>query len=101
MNLLHQAPAESFDGLTSWHELLIANADRYVATIGAEDGGLAQRGRAALEFHIDEVPISDRPCLVHFDLRPGNILVREGALAGIIDFESCRGGHASMDFFKL
>jgi aminoglycoside phosphotransferase (APT) family kinase protein len=47
------------------------------------------------------VPQSDEPCLVHFDLRPGNVLVRDGRLVGIIDFESCRGGHASMDFFKL
>lgn len=38
---------------------------------------------------------------MHFEVRPGNILVRDRHLVGIIDFESCRGGHPSMDFFKL
>lgn len=41
------------------------------------------------------------PCLVHFDYRPGNILVREGRLVGVIDFESSRGGSAGIDFTKV
>lgn len=101
MALLHQSSAESFDGLENWHELLIGNADRYVASIGSDDAELAERARSMLARHLDEVPSSREPRLVHFDLRPGNVLVREGRLVGIIDFEACRGGHPSMDFFKL
>lgn len=101
MARMHSVSAGSFDGTASWHELLTGNADRYVASIGGEDIGLAERARDVLRRHLGDVPTSETPCLVHFDLRPGNILVREGRLVGIIDFEACRGGHPSMDFFKL
>ncbi|MGB0114169.1 MAG: aminoglycoside phosphotransferase family protein [Ilumatobacteraceae bacterium] len=101
MALMHRSHAESFDGVQSWHELLAGNADRYVASIGTADSELAERARAMLVRHLVDVPTSDRPCLVHFDLRPGNVLVSGGHLVGIIDFEACRGGHPSMDFFKL
>lgn len=98
---IHSVPAGSFDGMQSWHELLGANADRYVASVGPDDIALATRARDVLRRHLKEVPTPTSPCLVHFDLRPGNVLVRDGRLVGIIDFEACRGGHASMDFFKL
>lgn len=101
MARMHAVPADSFDGLDSWHALLSGNADRYVASIGDEDIRLAEQARDTLNRHLAEVPTSEDPCLVHFDLRPGNVLVRGGRLIGIIDFEACRGGHASMDFFKL
>lgn len=101
MARMHSFPTASFDGMASWHELLIGNADRYLASVGAEDIGLAKRARDLLARHLAEVPTSEEPCLVHFDLRPGNILVRDRHFVGIIDFEACRGGHGSMDFFKL
>jgi aminoglycoside phosphotransferase (APT) family kinase protein len=101
MALLHQARAESFEGMDSWHAQLRANADRYLASIGDDDRALAERAHGMLGRHLVDVPESDDPRLVHFDLRPGNVLVRDRRLVGIIDFESCRGGHPSMDFFKL
>ena len=101
MALLHQSPAESFDGEGSWHDLLVGNARRYATVIGVGDQSLAERASALLQRHLDEVPPADSACLVHFDLRPGNLLVSDGRLIGIIDFESSRGGHPSMDFFKL
>jgi len=41
------------------------------------------------------------PCLVHFDYRPGNLLVENGKLVGVIDFETSRGGSAEIDFTKI
>jgi aminoglycoside phosphotransferase (APT) family kinase protein len=98
---VHRTAAASFDGQPTWHSLLVGNADRYVTMIGGDDGELATQAHTVLERHLGEVPDSDRPQLVHFDLRPGNVLVRDGQLVAIIDFEACRGGHPSMDFFKL
>lgn len=44
---------------------------------------------------------TDGPCLVHFDYRPGNLLVNNGVVVGVIDFESSRGGSACIDFTKV
>ncbi len=44
---------------------------------------------------------ADGPCLVHFDYRPGNVLVRHGKIVGVIDFETSRGGSAEIDFTKV
>ena len=101
IGLIHSVPAESFDGEANWHELLIANADRYVESVGGPDHATAAQARYILGRHLHEVPVADNACLIHFDLRPGNVLVRDGQLVGVIDFESCRGGHGSMDMFKL
>ena len=40
----------------------------------------------------------DGPCFVHRDFRPGNILVQDGKLTGIIDWASGRFGFAEQDF---
>ena len=47
------------------------------------------------------LPPPDGPCLIHMDYRPGNILMAEGAITGLIDFESARGGSAERDFCKI
>lgn len=44
---------------------------------------------------LDEV---DGPCIVHYDYRPGNILVHDGTISGIIDWASARSGFAQEDF---
>ncbi|MCR8641151.1 aminoglycoside phosphotransferase family protein [Paenibacillus sp. N1-5-1-14] len=55
--------------------------------------------------HFDGVfsalPDPDGPCMVHMDYRPGNILVNGNEVAGIIDFESARGGSSEIDFTKV
>lgn len=55
--------------------------------------------------HFDRVfsalPDPDGPCIVHMDFRPGNILVDGNEVAGIIDFESARGGSSEVDFTKV
>ncbi len=55
--------------------------------------------------HFDGVfsalPDPDGPCVVHMDFRPGNILVNGNEVAGIIDFESARGGSSEIDFTKV
>lgn len=48
-----------------------------------------------------ELPPPDGPCLVHLDFRPGNILVNDDSVTGIIDFESSRGGSSEIDFTKV
>lgn len=47
------------------------------------------------------LPQADGPCVVHMDFRPGNILIHNNAVVGIIDFESARGGSSEIDFTKI
>lgn len=47
------------------------------------------------------LPEPDGPCYTHFDYRPGNVLVQDGHITGLIDFESARGGSACLDFIKI
>lgn len=48
----------------------------------------------------EKMPPADGPCVTHMDYRPGNILVKDSKIAGLIDFESSRGGSSSIDFTK-
>lgn len=43
----------------------------------------------------------DGPCVVHRDFRPGNILVHEGKLQGIIDWAGARASFAEEDLCTL
>jgi Ser/Thr protein kinase RdoA (MazF antagonist) len=47
------------------------------------------------------LPDPDGPCYVHYDFRPGNVLIQRGRISGLIDFESTRGGSADYDFIKI
>ncbi|CUB09712.1 homoserine kinase [Bacillus cereus] len=53
------------------------------------------------ERHLKLLPTPDGPCFIHMDFRPGNILVCENQVTGIIDFESVRIGATEMDFTKI
>ena len=54
------------------------------------------------EFFFTDLPPAEPPCTVHFDFRPGNILVDKGInIKGLIDFESSRGGSPDIDFTKM
>lgn len=43
----------------------------------------------------------DGPCIVHLDFRPGNLLVQNGKIQGIIDWASARYGFAEEDFCPI
>lgn len=43
----------------------------------------------------------DGPCIVHRDFRPGNILVSNGTLQGIIDWAGARASFAEEDFCSI
>jgi aminoglycoside phosphotransferase (APT) family kinase protein len=49
----------------------------------------------------EALPDPDGPCYVHYDFRPGNVLIHGGRISGLIDFESTRGGSADLDFIKI
>lgn len=51
--------------------------------------------------NLDLLTAVDGPCVVHRDFRPGNIIVREGKLKGIIDWAGARASFAEEDLCTL
>jgi len=46
---------------------------------------------------LDDCPYADAPVMCHGDINPGNILVRENRLAGLIDWEFAQGNDPAYD----
>ena len=51
--------------------------------------------------HVSQMDAADGPCMIHRDFRPGNLLVSDGKLQGIIDWSSGRASFAEEDFCFL
>lgn len=51
--------------------------------------------------HIYLLTAVDGPCIIHRDFRPGNIIIHEGKIQGIIDWASARASFAEEDFCPL
>lgn len=51
--------------------------------------------------HVDALNLVDGACLIHRDFRPGNIIIFDGKITGIIDWASARASFAEEDFSPL
>jgi Ser/Thr protein kinase RdoA (MazF antagonist) len=63
--------------------------------------GLFERCLCHFDRGFAALPEPDGPCVVHMDFRPGNILINDNKVTGIIDYESARGGSTEIDFTKI
>ena len=106
---LHLNKANGYGDLIQSQEL---NSDpRIPFTLKFEEGfsecshhlskALLERCRIYFDTHIKLVQSVDGPCLIHRDFRPGNLIVDDGKLQGIIDWASGRGGFAEEDFCPI
>ena len=64
-------------------------------------GDLIEQALEYYERHVDTLTGADGPCIIHRDFRPGNLIVNEGKLQGIIDWSSARAGFAEEDFCSM
>jgi len=62
---------------------------------------LLKQSRSYYDAHIDHLTSVDGPCMTHRDFRPGNVIVNEDKIMGIIDWAGARGGFAEEDFCPL
>lgn len=103
---IHLNRESAYGDLTEPHNL---NSDpRVYFTLKFEEGllecegnlpkELLQQSRQYYDAHVDLLLSVDGPCMIHRDFRPGNIMVNEGRLQGIIDWASGRAGFAEDDF---
>lgn len=51
--------------------------------------------------HVDALSLVDGACIIHRDFRPGNLIVLDGKITGIIDWASARASFAEEDFSPL
>lgn len=51
--------------------------------------------------HINLINSVDGPCMTHRDFRPGNVIINDNKIQGIIDWASARAGFAEEDFSPL
>lgn len=59
---------------------------------------LIEECRIYVDTHLDLLTLTDGPCIIHRDFRPGNILVHDGKVSGIIDWSRARASFAQVDF---
>ena len=62
---------------------------------------LLEQCRDYFDTHINLLASVDGPCMIHRDFRPGNVMVDDGKLQGVIDWSSARAGFAQEDFCPL
>ena len=51
--------------------------------------------------HLAELGMLDGPCITHRDYRPGNVMVHNGKIVALLDWEIARGGFAEEDFAHM
>lgn len=62
---------------------------------------LLEQCRRYFDSRIDLLATVDGPCMIHRDFRPGNVIVNDGKIQGIIDWASGRASFAQEDFCPL
>jgi len=61
---------------------------------------LAEVSERFLDDYIELVPTDFDPVFVHHDYNPGNILVEDGEIVGILDFDYAHSSHGQRDLVK-
>ena len=89
-------PVDSHDWLDAYRNQC-AEFERLVFPL--LDGG--ERGRAERLFSEVETLVGFEPALLHADLGPDHLLVRNGRLAGVIDWGDARVGDPALDYAWL
>ena len=103
---LHQIKMPSYQLVGSesgdwWKSIRIKFYERIDECKGHIDNSFLIKCSIRFEEMFSNLPKSDGPVLVHFDYRPGNILVKDDKIIGLIDFETSRGGSPDIDFTKV
>jgi aminoglycoside phosphotransferase (APT) family kinase protein len=99
LRLLHGVQVAGRVWLPAARQRYRAKAERCVG-LGLIDAALA----AATDHRwagVEDALANVRPALIHRDLQPGNIVVRDGRFASVIDFEQARIADPYYDFVKL
>ncbi|WP_026696087.1 phosphotransferase family protein [Peribacillus kribbensis] len=106
---LHAASLEEKDlsspvsnEFTNWHEFIEEKFFSFAEDAKeVMDPELFQWSTNYFREHVETLPDPDGTCFIHMDFRPGNLLVQDNRVRGLIDFESARIGAVEGDFIKI
>lgn len=73
----------------------------YNECVGHLPEDLLSKCRKYFDEHIHLLNAVDGPCIIHRDFRPGNIIINQGKIMGIIDWASARSSFAQEDFCAM
>ena len=80
-------------------------SDRFRAALGKERSEARSRLSAPLFRAVEHLSLPATipfpPCLIHNDFSPGNILVQDGRLAAVVDWDNAVVDVAPLDFVKM
>lgn len=106
---IHQSRVGGYGDLIFPHDL--SSDPRVYFTLKFEEGfdecsnhlpkALLEQCRLYYNANINLLASVDGPCITHRDFRPGNMIVNNGTLQGIIDWSSARASFAEEDFCCL
>lgn len=106
---IHLNRLESYGDLTQPQNLSsdsrVPFTHKFVESVSECNGHLPQRlldkAQQYYDGHINLLRLVDGPCIIHRDFRPGNTMILNGELTGIIDWASARASFAEEDFSPL
>ena len=67
--------------------------------VSLDAGWLVEATNTALD-NMEKIPEDFQPVLVHHDFNPGNILVEDGEINGVLDFDYAHSSHSVRDIAK-
>jgi aminoglycoside phosphotransferase (APT) family kinase protein len=81
----------------SWYEWMKDWAEPYIEDIGdSRFSDLQEDARKFMEEHKELANVSD-PCCVHFDVTPDNLIVKNGRINAVLDWEKAISGAPEWD----
>lgn len=109
--MLHEIPMPSYDlgskqqdgNLSlSWHSALRSHFEEWLGIgKGSVPDEIQEKSRLMFEHNYLKLPEPVSPTLIHYDYHPGNLLMQDSQITGILDFEGARGAVPALDFTKV
>ncbi|MCH4888108.1 aminoglycoside phosphotransferase family protein [Acidaminobacter sp. JC074] len=103
---LHKVPMDNYclssTPSNDWHLALTNRFSEWVEECRHHyDSDFISQCEHAFKRLLNKLTDYGGPSLLHFDFRPGNVLILDDKITGLIDFESARGGAPGLDFTKI
>ena len=106
---IHSNITKKYGDLTEPHSLNIDPRVPFTAKFeegiaechGHLPSSLIEQCQQFYDDHVSLLCSVDGPCIIHRDFRPGNLIVQNGRLQGIIDWASARASFSEEDFCSM